>query len=555
MPVEATTGLYIPTLEEFATFKGFDAAEDFDEPESQIALFLSIAADLLILRTGLKKAPQGDTPVTRMVSYGIMDLAWFLGTTSDEWTSMFSPFSSERIGSYTYCVDDKTEILTQRGWKQHYDLLKDDLVYTLNSQTGMSEWQPLVDVHRFSAMERDMLLVESSRFSSLTTMNHRWLTQNVNTGKWRWRKTKDFVESVDGTSVEAIPFNAPYADAPKEQVYSDALVELVAWYWTEGSKDVVRTRSGGGHIHQSYKANSSKCAMIRAASTELFGRASETLRPEARKTCRQEGCDEPTKARGYCNPHYMEMWRWHKGDLVVPRIHWTEGSRYDGEMAVFSYSPEATRVITDHLNTDGSVKTEFLLSLTKAQLELFIEVSVLADGCKNRDKQLTQKEKSMAEQFALACILSGRRVSITQTKSGAWCVGYGRQLRTKLNSYKETVKRVLGTKTKFEVVKHQGMVWCPQTLNGTWLAKRDGKVYFTGNSKSVSAAQSKRDLLDAPLFDAACHALLNSEQEEVDSGIRHGIGFDTEHVFPQSFHESNYRDTFPGRTSRGGVFW
>lgn len=102
MPVEATTGLYIPTLEEFATFKGFDAAEDFDEPESQITLFLSIAADLLILRTGLKKAPQGDTPVTRMVSYGIMDLAWFLGTTSDEWTSMFSPFSSERIGSYTY---------------------------------------------------------------------------------------------------------------------------------------------------------------------------------------------------------------------------------------------------------------------------------------------------------------------------------------------------------------------------------------------------------------------------------------------------------------------
>ena len=458
MPIEQTTGLMIPTLEEFADFKGFDDVDYFEVSPDQLNLFLRMSADLLILRTGLKKAPDANTPLGRIVSYGIMDLAWFLGTSQDEWTSMYSPFSSERIGSYSYCVDDETEILTQRGWKQHSDLLKDDLVYTLNPQTGMSEWQPLVDVHRFPAMERDMLLVESSRFNSLTTMNHRWLTQNVNTGKWRWRKTKDFVEFADGISVEAIPFNAPYADAPREQVYSDALVELVAWYWTEGSKDVVRTRSGGGHIHQSYKVNSGKCAMIRAASTELFGRASETLRPDAKKICQQERCGEPTKARGYCNPHYMEMWRWHKGDLVVPRIHWTEGSRCDGEMAVFSYSPEATRVITDHLNRDGSVKTNFLLSLTKAQLELFIEISVLADGCKNNDKQLTQKEKPMAEQFALACVLSGRRVSITQTKSGAWCVGYGRQLRTKLNNYKETVKRVLGTKTKFEVLNIKE--WC-----------------------------------------------------------------------------------------------
>ena len=544
MPIEQTTGLMIPTLEEFADFKGFDDVDYFEVSPDQLNLFLRMSADLLILRTGLKKAPDANTPLGRIVSYGIMDLAWFLGTSQDEWTSMYSPFSSERIGSYSYCVDDETEILTQRGWKQHSDLLKDDLVYTLNPQTGMSEWQPLVDVHRFPAMERDMLLVESSRFNSLTTMNHRWLTQNVNTGKWRWRKTKDFVESADGISVEAIPFNAPYADAPREQVYSDALVELVAWYWTEGSKDVVRTRSGGGHIHQSYKVNSGKCAMIRAASTELFGRALETLRPDARKICRQDGCNEPTKARGYCNPHYMEMWRWHKGDLVVPRIHWTEGSRCDGEMAVFSYSPEATRVITDHLNRDGSVKTNFLLSLTKAQLELFIEVSVLADGCKNQDKQLTQKEKSMAEQFALACILSGRRVSVTQTKSGAWCVGYGRQLRTKLNNYKETVKRVLGTKTKFEVVKHQGMVWCPQTLNGTWLAKRNGKIYFTGNSKSVSSAASKSDILDAPLFNEACKLLL--AQEENASDVLNGISHSTEHVFPSTYAESEKRDNFPG---------
>lgn len=102
MPIEPTTGLKIPTLEEFATFKGYPSVDYFEVEHSQLELFLNLSADLLILRTGLKKAPDPSTPLGRIVSYGIMDLAWFLGTSQDEWTSMFSPFSSERVGSYSY---------------------------------------------------------------------------------------------------------------------------------------------------------------------------------------------------------------------------------------------------------------------------------------------------------------------------------------------------------------------------------------------------------------------------------------------------------------------
>lgn len=102
MPIEQTTGLMIPTLEEFAAFKGFESADYFETSPEQLTLFLRMSADLLILRTGIKKAPDVDTPLGRIVSYGIMDLAWFLGTSQDEWTSMYSPFSSERIGAYSY---------------------------------------------------------------------------------------------------------------------------------------------------------------------------------------------------------------------------------------------------------------------------------------------------------------------------------------------------------------------------------------------------------------------------------------------------------------------
>ena len=89
------------------------------------------------------------------------------------------------------------------------------------------------------------------------------------------------------------------------------------------------------------------------------------------------------------------------------------------------------------------------------------------------------------------------------------------------------------------------MVWCPQTLNGTWLAKRNGKIYFTGNSKSVSSAASKSDILDAPLFNEACKLLL--AQEDAASDILNGISHSSEHVFPNSYVESEMRDNFPGR--------
>jgi len=34
-----------------------------------------------------------------------------------------------------------------------------------------------------------------------------------------------------------------------------------------------------------------------------------------------------------------------------------------------------------------------------------------------------------------------------------------------------------------QVQPHTGYVWCPTTKNHTWLARRDGKVYFTGNTQ------------------------------------------------------------------------
>lgn len=58
------------------------------------------AADLFVMATGLKAAT---TPLEeRIVRVAILEMAWAIGTRHDDMEKEFSPFSSERIGSYSY---------------------------------------------------------------------------------------------------------------------------------------------------------------------------------------------------------------------------------------------------------------------------------------------------------------------------------------------------------------------------------------------------------------------------------------------------------------------
>lgn len=122
---------------------------------------------------------------------------------------------------------------------------------------------------------------------------------------------------------------------------------------------------------------------------------------------------------------------------------------------------------------------EFLLALTKPQLDLFIESSILGDGHVRKDNKETvlgQKSQAAADAFQFACILAGYATSVHTEKIikgydyGMTRVRLLQQERFKLCKGKHT-SVILG-----------GVVWCPTTENGTWLARRKGKTYFTGNS-------------------------------------------------------------------------
>ncbi|MGW3342403.1 peptidoglycan-binding protein [Nonomuraea rubra] len=365
-----------------------------------------------------------------------------------------------------YCVDEETEILTRQGWKDYRRLRTGDTVLTLNHETGLSEWQPVLEVCVFPARAREMVRMEGSCHSSLTTPQHRWPVERRRRRTAEGRRTGPDGRGLragkaprDATSFDRlwvttetlgywdrIPLMAPCADLPLEAKWSDAFVELVAWFWTEGHVKPLRSgvRTTSVAVYQSSK-NSAYVARIRAALLSVFGPSTEEFPRVGRRT------DGVPRWREALNRHLVE----------------------------FHLSADAGRELLEV--APGRVPShEFLLSLTRAQLSLFIETSLAADnGGKNL---LAQKDRAAAEAFMFAVLLTGSSASLRRRpptkpcKSGMWEV-YIRQQQY-------FAPRAAQHKGSFSITRetYHGEIWCPRTENQSWLARRAGTVYFTGNS-------------------------------------------------------------------------
>lgn len=360
------------------------------------------------------------------------------------------------------CVDGDTTILTSSGWKSYEELEVGDQILTLNHESGESEWQPCLEVKVFPAESRRVVSMEGKEFSSLTTLNHRWPVLRP-----RVRKSVKHLDRVWTTSAELgfrdrILRCAPPGDLPTVATHSDALVEAVAWFYTEG-----HDRQGAGKtawIHQSPK-NAENCERIRSCLAELFGSSVEAF---------------PRQGRNHDG-----IPRWREELLVRDDAYW--GSQHRFVLSVAA-GEQVQRYAPNRVPT-----FEFLRSLTKSQLELFIEVSLLADN--NGERRFAQKDLKSAEAYAFACVLSGRPVSIRPHQPTSSCPSIMHNVySSRKDHHAPRAAANMGKEMRIEWKRHAGVVWCPRVKNSSWLARRNGSVYFTGNSHKTTDLKDYADV-------------------------------------------------------------
>jgi hypothetical protein len=99
--------------------------------------------------------------------------------------------------------------------------------------------------------------------------------------------------------------------------------------------------------------------------------------------------------------------------------------------------------------------------------------TVTSSGC----KKFTQKCKKMVDGFQMLCAMIGRRTNCrpkTLHRNGTVYSIHD------ITVYKSPRMHTPGLKISEE--RYEGRVWCPTTKNGTWMARRNGITFWTGNS-------------------------------------------------------------------------
>lgn len=366
---------------------------------------------------------------------------------------------SENYGEYLealrQCVDDKTEALTIDGWKKYNEINVGTLILTKNPITGILEWQPIEKVNIYpDYIDGDLYSIEGKTFSALTNGKHRWLC-NHNTkpnSKVEFVTTEELYNS---KVVMPIHRTGEYL-GNKNKILSDDMVFILGIILTDG--------------HIRYYQDKSK--------------------PR------------------YGKPWYVVITQSKEKNIpiiqnVVDKIGYNYNYKVSGKKHVWKFNKD----FADYLHNiipNKELNMGLLNSLTKKQIKLLLDGMILGDGCKKGTRIITSSIEQanliqilivMAGYYSNILINDNRGVHFSnKVKSG--------KIVTKNVSYLVTIGKnkhfhhisTRGTNHIKKISNQNKLIWCPTVNNGTWVCRRNGKTYITGNSTNMPCQSAASDM-------------------------------------------------------------
>lgn len=345
-----------------------------------------------------------------------------------------------RSAQVDYCVDEATEVLTKRGWLTLDEVNTEDECLTVNPQSRQAEWNSVekVNVFQSSGYMHHFL---STRLDAMSTGNHRWLIEGSGelgghwsvraTNKTHFKTTSELIESENAKILATT--NIP-VDGPREKVFSDELVELVGWYVTEGH---ITSNKTGIYISQSRKHNPTHLGKIVALASHYKNAGCTTT-------------EYPARDHGW-------------GPIVTV------------------YFGKGIGNVVREICPDKQMTPEFICSLTTSQLRLLYKTLMDGDGHRrpNGIEHWSQKCPGRLNAFQMICSMLGKRTRRHKSR-----LGDGVHVAV------YSAKHIYSYNLKKTVVPYEGRVWCPTTKNGTWMARRNGFTFWTGNSNLTNTEKT-----------------------------------------------------------------
>jgi len=392
-----------------------------------------------------------------------------------------------------YCVDTQTEALTQRGWLKYSELTKKDIILSYNIDEKRFAWSKILDLY-VGKYKGKMHRLTLKALDALVTPNHKFVTIENGLQPVELLKTNNHLVLM-GKHVK-----------PNKAIYSNAFVELMGWAITEG------------HFALGKKTHS----------ITIF----QKIGPKADRI---KNCMDKLGIK-------YKIYNWSNPEIL--------GFYFNKK-----YANEIIRLAPKRI-----MSMEFILNLTQKQRLLLIQTMVDGDGStRHKDdnqnlRTYVQKCEKHMDMFLIVCTLAGITASKILRKHRSR-FGYSEYFvsniydKPKLTCRVENIDmhggrpgagvtsvgktKTIGKAGKPNLPTHpyNGTVWCPTTEYGTFVCRRNGKIYVTGNSyrdemvgdaivKMMTALKHKKFNLDSGyspfsyFTTIAFHAFINRIKKE-----------------------------------------
>jgi hypothetical protein len=345
------------------------------------------------------------------------------------WEVSSVPFS----GAHFACVDEATEILTKEGWKNYLTIKLEDEIATLNIADETIHYHRPYSINYYN-YEGEMIRIKNQWIDQLVTPNHRVLLKYLHHQKNNYKRLEDDnwnyinAENIKPHSGILIPNAGEY-----KGIYSigKEKAELLGWIIAEGS-----IRNTTVRIYQSLSANPKKVERIRY----LLKTTKQLFKEKSRE-------------------------RIYNGKLSK-EICFSLNKTENNNSWIFEW-------------IDKNKKPKWkLLHLVYDELFCLLNGLIDGDGHRRADGRLSfvQKGEDMHIWFRVLATHLGLRT--TFSKSSRIYPQNTTQVTQQL--YSQIHQSDFNGCYRRE--KYKGVVWCPSVANTNFIAKRNNKIYITGNT-------------------------------------------------------------------------
>lgn len=347
---------------------------------------------------------------------------------------------SEASRQCVNCVDAETEILTAKGWRKYDQIHVGDEILSLDVDSG----QVVRDVieHIWVHLgDHEVIEFDSPTFNSVTTRDHKWVVCEANQLP-RFKTTENiFNNRWPDYPILRVSDNH-FADNPN---YVDAELRLIGWFLTDG---YAAKKQYSVELYQSVKRK--KGADVYASMLDVLS----ILGLEYRDHCDSNGYH--TIYLNKCNTTLKLLSEFPNRQLT-----------YDFVMSLSQR--QASIVMQSMIEGDGSRNGSAYTMCcgTQAEADLFQALAFVAGYATNQYS--TSPEAHNAAPSSNTVYASTSNNSPIHITKPYYTVSVLLSKRAHIYPHHKSVK-------------HTDLVWCVTTKTHTWIARRQGKVYITGNS-------------------------------------------------------------------------